>query len=177
MSDADCHIVAYGIESMLNSSLKILIILCVGALIGYFREVVIAMFVFGGIRKFAGGYHSSSHLGCLSVMLFICLCPIPLFGVEVRVAGWVWLAIAVYALYEVIRYAPRNSRVNPIYDQGILRRKRVGSLIVTGLAVVFLALYPGNELRWLVAMPLFIEALTISPLFYGKKDKTDGEAS
>lgn len=163
LSESECHIVEYGIQLMLNTSLKVLVILVVGAVLGHFQEVVIAMFVFGSIRNFAGGYHSDTHLGCLSVMLFICLCPIPLFRVGIGLAKWIWLAISLYSAYAIIRYAPRNSKVNPIHDPRILKRKRVGSLIVLGIYLLFLAFCPSSNLRWLVAMPLFIEALTISP--------------
>lgn len=161
----------YGIEVMLNTSLKVLALLVIGAILGRFREVVIAMFVFGSIRNFAGGYHSKTHLGCFSVMLFVCLCPIPFLGVELHPAGVVWAAVSVYSIYEVIRYAPRNSAVNPIYDSRILKKKRVGSLIVVGAYILFLICFPESSIKWLVALPMFVEAVTISPLFYNKQEK------
>lgn len=170
LEDEEYPIVEYGIQLFLNTSLKVIIIFLIGAAIGYFKEVVIAMFVFGSIRNFAGGFHCKTDLGCFSVMLFICLSPIPMFNIDIRLAQLMWGIIAVYSLYQVLRYAPRNSKVNPICDKRILKRKRIRSLIVTGIYVLFLMLYPGTWLRWLVAMPLFIEAVTISPMFYRREE-------
>ena len=164
LSEEQVHIVEYGIEVMLNTSLKVIGILVISTILGCFKEVVIAMFVFGSIRNFAGGYHSSTHLGCFSAMLLTCLSPLPFLGVELAVAKWIWGAISVYSMYEIIRYAPRNSKVNPIHDRRILKRKRVGSLVVIGLYVLFLVFCPSSKWGWWVAMPMFIEAVTISPL-------------
>lgn len=170
----DIPIVEYGIQLFLNTSVKVTGILLIGAIIGYFKEVAIAMFVFGSIRNFAGGYHSQTDPGCFSVMLCICLSPIPMFMIPLQLAKWIWGVVAVYSLYQVIRYAPRNSTVNPIYDMQILKRKRIGSLIVTGIYVLFLIFYPGSWLRWLVAMPLLIEAITISSVIYGRRGDSIG---
>ena len=168
LSDEQVHVVEYGIEVMLNTSLKVLGILMIGAILGCFKEVVIAMFVFGSIRNFAGGYHSSTHFGCFSAMLLTCLSPLPFWDVELGTARWIWGAISVYSMYEIIRYAPRNSKVNPIHDPQILKRKRVGSLVAIGLYVLFLFFCPSSKWGWLVAMPMFIEAVTISPLLCDK---------
>lgn len=169
MDCADKHIVEYGIQLMLNTSLKVVIILIVGNTLGHFKEVVIAMSVFGGIRYFEGGYHCKTDIGCLSVMLLASLSPILFFGIEVRIAQYIWRMIIVYSLYETIRYAPRNSKVNPIYDLQILSRKRSGSIIVVGIASIFIIIYPQNNVCWLVVIPMFIESVSISPIFYGKK--------
>lgn len=166
MDDAESHIVAYGIELMLNTSLKVIAIFVIGAAMGYLREVAVAMAVFGGVRYFAGGYHCRTDLGCFSVMLFVCLCPIPFMRMDVDIARWIWGVIVIYSLYEIIRYAPRNSKVNPIYDSLILRKKRVGSIITSVVAVLLIAVYPNDNVRWLVAMPVFVEAVTLSPMFY-----------
>uniref|UniRef100_UPI004056A8C7 accessory gene regulator ArgB-like protein n=1 Tax=Acetatifactor sp. TaxID=1872090 RepID=UPI004056A8C7 len=174
LEDADAPIVEYGIQLFLNTSLKVIGIFVIGAIIGHFKKVVIAMFVFGSIRNFAGGRHCQTDFGCFSVMLCICLSPIPMFPVPLHLAQWIWGGIAVYSLYQVIRYAPRNSTVNPICDVRILKRKRIGSLVVTGMYVLLLIFYSEPWLRWLVAMPLFIEAVTISPVFY-KKVKNEGK--
>lgn len=168
-----CHIqddeypfVVYGIRLLFNTSIKVSLILLIGLVTGHFKEVLIAMSVFGCIRNFAGGYHCKTDIGCFCVMLFICVCPIFFIHIEPQVDRWIWYGISIYAVYEIIRYAPRNSKVNPIYDLKLLKRKRTGSLVVSAVAVIAVLFYPENNLRWLVAVPLFIEAFTLSPFFY-----------
>ena len=173
MSEEDCHIVEYGMESMLNSSVKILIILCVGMLFGHLPEVFTAMFVFGVIRKFAGGYHSHSHLGCLGAMLLIDFCPMLFMHLD---GAWVrpfWAILAIYTLYEIIRYAPRNSLVNPIYDERLLLRNRVGSIVTTCAAILFVMVSPSVKWGWIVMLASFAEAVTISPLVFESTKKSE----
>ncbi len=169
MSEEQFHIVEYGIQLLLNTSLKILTIGVIGGILGYFNEVVIAMFVFGSIRYFAGGYHFKTDMGCLGFMLLMCLSPIPMFRVELYLSKWIWRAISIFSIYEILRYAPRNSKVNPILDYRILKKKRVGSLAVLMIWLLFISLCQSSDIGWLISIPMFVETVTISPLLCGTK--------
>lgn len=169
MDDAEYCIVAYGIQSILSSAVKALVILGVGVISGYFTEVLVSMLVFGWIRHFAGGFHCKTNIGCLGAMLFICFFPIAMFNVKMKIAKWIWLLLLLYSIYEIARYAPRNSVVNPINDIAVLKKKRIGSLISVGIAGIILVLCRDGNIKWLVTLPLFCEAVTISPIFFRKR--------
>lgn len=169
LNEDESDIVRYGIETTLNTSTKMVILLIVGAVLHRFSETVITLTVFGALRSFAGGYHCKTHLGCLGTMLLISLSPIAFEQLSFTWALPLWIAMMTYAVYEIVRYAPRNSEVNPIYDEGILRKKRRGSLLVCRIIVVLVILIPNNHFRWLAVLPLFAEAVTVSPMFYKKK--------
>lgn len=174
MDDAESNVVEYGVQLMLNTSIKIIIILLVGVVLGYLKEVVVSMWVFGCIRYFAGGYHCKTDIGCLGVMLAISLSPMLFFDIEERISWWIWSFIIVYSMYQTVRYAPRNSKVNPIYDMQILSRKRKGSVIVVGIAIMVICFNSQNALCWLVAIPMFVEAVAISPIFYREERMSMG---
>ncbi len=164
MEESEYHIVEYGIELMLNTTWKLAGLFLIGLAIGHLQEVVVAMAVFGSVRYFAGGFHSDTDLGCFGAMLFICLCPIPLCGVEGMAAYIISTVLVIYSLYEIVCYAPCISKVNPIRNPEILRNKRRGSLIVSVLYAVFVLVCIDVRWRWLVTIPLFLEAFSISPL-------------
>ena len=169
MDDAEYCIVAYGIQSILSSAVKVLVIFLTGAISGYYKEAVVSLSVFGEIRRYAGGYHCKTNIGCLGAMLFICFFPIMMFDVNTEIAKWVWLSILIYSTYEIVRYAPRNSVVNPISDFVILKKKRIRSLISLGIAAIILILCGDGNIKWLVSLPLFCEAVTISPILSKKR--------
>ena len=78
--------------------------------------------------------------------------------------GWIpWVSglMAIYSIYKVLRYAPCNSRVNPIEDVKILKLKRVGSIAEVIIVNAGVLLGFSTEMKWLIGLPLFIEAILI----------------
>lgn len=132
IDDAECHIAEYGIKVMLNTSSKVISIFLIGSILGYSKEVMITLTTFCSMRWFAGGYHCKTDLGCFFTMLFVCLFPISLLEIDFNIIGWIWPVIMIYSSYEIIRYAPRNSRVNPIIDSHILLKKKMRTYILLG---------------------------------------------
>lgn len=57
-------VMEYGIELILDSAIKLIVYLIIGGVIGKFKEVLFAILIFGIIRKFAGGFHAKTGMGC-----------------------------------------------------------------------------------------------------------------
>lgn len=57
-------ILVYGMELILDSAIKLIVYLIIGAAFGKFKEVLFAVSIFGIIRKFAGGIHAKTGMGC-----------------------------------------------------------------------------------------------------------------
>ena len=152
---------------LFNILIKFSGLLLIGAAIGHFGDVLICMLTFCSMRYMAGGYHARTHIGCFLVMMVPCLFPVVLKEAGISCIPLIWIGMLIYSGYEILRYAPRNSIVNPITDHRILKRKRIGS--IAGYIVVTAAVCAcqDNYLRWLLIIPLFFEAITISPLLYG----------
>lgn len=162
-------VTACGVELMLNTFSKILVLLLLGAAAGKLGETVLTLAVFGGMRYFAGGYHCSTDAGCLGFMLCMCLAAILL---EQAAPPAIFLApVLSFAVCGIVRYAPRNSAVNPVTDSRVLLRKRRGSLICLALLVTVIFMIQPLGMKWLVAAPLFIEALTVSEIFNKRRTK------
>lgn len=161
VSEEDYPIVLYGIQVLLNTSLKVLGILLVGALLHRLVAVAISMAVFCSMRYWTGGWHSKSHLGCFCTMLIPCVCPSLLMGMDGEWVPWVIGGMMVYSIYRVLRYAPCNSEVNPIMDSEILASKRLGGIfelvgILAGISMCF-----DMERQWLIVFPLFVNAVLL----------------
>lgn len=162
VSEGEYAIVLYGLEVMFNTSLKLAGIILTGIVLGVFWEVLLSMAVFCSMRYWAGGWHSETHMGCFSAMLAFCVSPAFLQNIE---AVWVmplWIGMILYSIYKILRYAPQNSKINPITDESILRKKRIGAIIECMLLAVVICVCPVTAIRWLLVMPLFFEAVTLS---------------
>ena len=163
MEPEQFEIVVYGINLFFNTTLKICGLLMIGILLSCFTEVVVVLTVFCGMRYFAGGIHCKTDLGCFGMMLVTCFLPILLMRLDIHWALPVWVLMAVFSAFAVIKYAPRNSEVNPVADPVILKRKRIGGLVLCGILIIVAILCGDTGLRWLLMTPMFVEAMTILP--------------
>lgn len=160
--DEDYNIVFYGIQVLLNTLLKIFSILFIALLLHQFFTVLISMTVFCSMRYWTGGWHSKSHLGCFCTMLISCLIPSFFVGIHGEWAEWLLKGIMIYSAYRVFRYAPCNSKVNPIEDPKLLHRKRIGSIIETAGLLIITFVCPDIEIGWLMVLPSFANAIMLT---------------
>jgi len=169
LSESQYHIVAYGLELMIGGAFKILALLLAGAAFHCLPTVIAMMVVFGLLRSLAGGYHSSTHLGCLGGMFVVCFSPVLCAGLELRIAQILWIPMLIYSTYQFIKYAPRRSKVNPIYDARILKRKRIGSLVANFLVIALVIFFCNYSFCWILVNSLFAEAVLISAAVVDRK--------
>lgn len=161
VSEEDYPIILYGIQVFFNTSLKVLGVLLAGALLHCFIAVLISMTVFCSMRYWTGGWHSKSHLGCFSSMLIIGVSPALFMKLDGGWIPWVLGCMLIYSAYKILRYAPCNSKVNPIEDLKILKNKRIGSIIeLIGLSIAVIVV--GDvEVKILILIPLFADAFLV----------------
>lgn len=158
VSEEEYPVVLYGIQVLLNTSLKILGILLIGVILHRLPAVCISMAVFCSMRHWTGGWHSDSHIGCFCTMLLPCVCPSLVMRFTGEWVSWALGGMLLYSIYAVMRYAPCNSKVNPVTNPGILARKRFGGIVELVGIIAGTIVYFDMETRWLVVLPLFINA-------------------
>lgn len=167
IDESQYPIVIYGIELFLNTTLKVMGILATGVVLGMFAEVLLAMVAFCGMRHWTGGYHCKTHIGCFSVMALVCLGTALVSKINFEGAVIVQFLMICHSVWMIYRYAPRNSEKNPITDEKILRRKRKGSFLWLVCNVIIINFCKINT-RWLIILPVFVETMLLSLMFYKK---------
>lgn len=161
VSQENYPIILYGIQVMLNTSLKVAGILLTGAMLRRLPQVILSTVAFCSMRYWTGGWHSKSHLGCFCTMLIPCVGPSLLTGISGEWVSWVMGGMAIYSVYKVWRYAPYNSMVNPIEDERSIQRKKIGAIVETGCLLGIILLLKNVEIGLLIINPLCIEAILI----------------
>lgn len=85
-------IMVYGMELILDSTIKLIVYLLIGVAVGKFKEVLFAVSVFGIIRKFAGGIHAKTGIGCF----FLTGMVITVSVISPRIISGNWLILSVF---------------------------------------------------------------------------------
>ncbi|MDE7045658.1 MAG: accessory gene regulator B family protein, partial [Acetatifactor sp.] len=89
-------------------------------------------------------------------MLIPCVCPPLVMGIYGEWVPWVMGCMLIYSIYKVLRYAPCNSKVNPIEDMGVLKAKRIGSIAELFTLSMLAVFHANEEFKVLVLIPLCV---------------------
>lgn len=162
VSEEDYPIVVYGIQVLFNTSFKVAGILLAGLILHRFFAVLIGTIVFCSMRYWTGGWHSKSHLGCFCSMLIACVLPAFFIGTGGKEISWVLGCMLIYSVYKILRYAPCNSKENPIYDVKVMKIKRIGSVTEALALSVMAVMLRKSGLELLITIPLFMDALLLN---------------
>lgn len=169
-------ILIYGLQTIFNSSVKIAVILLLGACVNRIWGVLVSMTVFCSMRYWTGGYHSKSHLGCFTAMLIPCF--LPSFLTDIKGSGVVVLfwVMGSLSLCMVLRYAPVNSRRNPVLDFKILCKNRICGILECVCLLGSAIIIHNTQMGWLILVPLFADGVLLLPGEAGKNVKACKEA-
>lgn len=159
-NETELEVVAYGLELILGTLLKYVVLLGIGQLINKGMEVAVILFLIAVFRIFAGGVHGKTSLGCFLYMLMVCVVSVMLsqlsLGLDYLIQG-LGYAVCFYVVYQ---YVPLQSLKNPVCDTHIIKRKKLGAfLVVSGSSI--LAIAAGEGMKWIFLYPMIIECTAI----------------
>lgn len=153
----DREVVEYGIEIFLETIIKFVILICIGAVIGRFTETLLILAVFSGIRISAGGIHARTSMGCTVTMLLVVV--VSLIAAD-KVLIPIWGSAMCFGISTliIIRYSPNGSQANELLDKEEKINKRKWALLIV---LFFCILSILAEYRSLILTAVFLEMATI----------------
>lgn len=91
------QIYLYGIELCISSIINIILIVCVGAVLGCFVESLIFLICFISLRQFTGGYHADTYLKCnlFFVITFVFVISLTKFTIVRLSLPWIIIRIII----------------------------------------------------------------------------------
>ncbi len=157
--------IRYGLEAIYLSLTKVVVILLVSLLLGLFKEAVILLFFFNGLRSFAFGIHATKSWMCwiASSLLFIGL---PYVCLHINLPLVIQYFVLAVTLICFLLYAPADTKKRPLVRKN--RRIKFKLLTIT-VAVIYILLYFYTNsmfLRNVIMCSMLLEAVLIHPLTY-----------
>jgi len=136
--EEDIDMIRYSLEAILWEVEKIIILVLVFALMGYLDYFLFTCLVVIPIRILAGGYHSQTAIGCLSITFigfFLAIIVMPKLPLT---SGWI-IALAVFSLSVTLIAAP----MYPLERAALIKtdnngKKKVLALVITALWLIFI---------------------------------------
>lgn len=162
------EIVAYGIEIKLETYTKMIIFFVIAVITDTFPETCVIFGCFCGLRRFAGGKHLKSSLGCFGASALVWLISIVLGRFSIPI-GFLVLGMIVSILM-CWNYAPADTKNNPIIDQEYRRRRKLIATAVTVICLIIMLIIKNYKYKIYIVIPVMIEALSLIQI-HSKKNK------
>lgn len=152
--------IRYGLELFLDSIGKLTIYIIVAKLLGCFPEMVLLIFIFGGLRLLAGGMHMNTSLGCFMVsgIVFVGGARISMYMENNMI---IFIVVMCLSLMLVYIYAPSGTINNPINPETYKALKHK-SLLFIGTAI-FVGIYLKGVYQNIIMVGISCVVLTIIP--------------
>lgn len=135
------EVIAYGIYGILQIGMSILLVIIFGIIFNVLIEALIMSFGISMLRKYSGGVHSNSSLGCLIIGTLVCiLIPILINNLNISLNFTMLISICIFLFSYIVIYklAPVDSVNKPI--KKIERRKKLKKRSIQILTIYLLIL-------------------------------------
>ena len=149
----------YGVELILNSVLKIVVYLIVGRFLEKLKELIVAIILFGFLRKISGGKHSKTNMGCFLITGCILILSIYIPYV-LDLAGILYLFISLMICAIYIKCAPMDEYYQEKGREDEKKKQKIKTVIWVSILLI-LGYFINEYWKMLILSICFLQAITL----------------
>lgn len=155
----------YGLEGLYLTITKLIIIIIIALIFGIFKEVIILILIFNGIRLTAFGVHARKSIDCLiSSSLFFLIFPILCIKLTIPLLIKKILFIPLVLLIGI--YAPADTEKRPLKNKKKRNIYKICSIIISIIYMSLSLIIKDNTLSNCFIFALIIQIIVVLPITY-----------
>lgn len=176
-SEEERQVVQYGMEIVLDTAMKIAVILLAGLATGKLPAFAASLACFCSLRYWAGGIHCKTSFRCLVAMLAVCTGSVySAFWLEQFGEAPFWMA-AVFGCLCLALFAPGETGKSGFLSQKKRLQKKLGAVLWMAGGVILAVIINHSWWRWVLITPMFIEAISVIPCEMRKEKRHEERES
>ena len=165
LSKKDIDKMRYGLEGLYLTVTKIIFILIVSIVLNIFKETILLIIIFNGIRFTAFGVHAKRSIDCLisSTLFFI---GFPLLCIKLNIPDIIKYISFIPILILIVIYAPSDTVKRPLNDK---KKRMIYKFISVLISIIYMFLsivIKDNTLSNSFLFALVIQVIVILPITY-----------
>jgi accessory gene regulator B len=171
VSEEDLEKIYYGIQVILLTISKDILLLITAYLLGVLKYTIIAVIVFGILRTFASGVHAKSTLPCI-IFSFTSFLGNVYLSLDLSLNTISKSILFAISFILILLYAPGDTEERPLVSKKLRRNLKIKSIIVVITFYIVTLLIKSNIYSNLITFSILEESLIITPMVYkllGKK--------
>ncbi len=157
--------IRYGLEAIYLSLTKVVVILLITLLLGIFKEAVLLLLLFNGLRSTAFGLHASKSWMCWisSSILFI---GFPYLCIYLQVPLYIHYIMISLSILCFLLYAPADTKKRPLVRKNRRIKFKILTLIISSIYIIIFFYTKSILLKNMITCSMLIESVLIHPFTY-----------
>lgn len=165
LSQKDKDKIKYGLEGLYLTITKLIFIIIISIILGIFKEVVLLLLTFNGIRLTAFGVHAKRSIDCLiSSSLFFILTPYICINLIIPIIIKEIMFIPLVVMIGIL--APADTEKRPLINKKKRTIYKVLSIIISIIYMTLSIVIKNNTLSNCFIFALFIQIIIMLPITY-----------
>lgn len=165
LSQRDIDKIKYGLEGLYLTITKLIFIIIVSIILGIWKETLLLIIIFNGIRLTAFGVHAKRSIDCLiSSTLFFILFPIICIKLSIPLIVKVILFIPLTVLIGI--FAPADTEKRPLINKKKRKIYKMLSIIISIIYMTIAIVIKDNTLSNCFIFAIVIQIIIMLPITY-----------
>ena len=165
LSQRDIDKIKYGLEGLYLTITKLIFIIIVSIILGIWKETLLLIIIFNGIRLTAFGVHAKRSIDCLiSSTLFFILFPIICIKLTIPLIIKVILFIPLTVLIGI--FAPADTEKRPLINKKKRKIYKILSIIISIIYMTIAIVIKNNIFSNCFIFAIVIQIIIMLPITY-----------
>ena len=165
LSQRDIDKIKYGLEGLYLTITKLIFIIIVSIILGIWKETLLLILIFNGIRLTAFGVHAKRSIDCLiSSTLFFILFPIICIKLTIPLIVKVILFIPLTVLIGI--FAPADTEKRPLINKKKRKIYKMLSIMISIIYMTIAIVIKNNTLSNCFIFAIVIQIIIMLPITY-----------
>lgn len=170
VDDERAEVINYGIQLIIGEIPKILLLFVVAFILKIGWLTVFAFFAILPYKKYSGGFHLKTHLGCiigtcLFYFLTVYMSKYIVFE-QAYIKYIIILAIWIFSMIMVKLYAPADTENLPILSEKERRYKKIMSYVTLTITLILAIIITNNIISNILIIGTFLQTISITKIAY-----------
>lgn len=170
VDDERAEVINYGIQLIIGEIPKILLLFAVAFILKIGWLTVFAFFAILPYKKYSGGFHLKTHLGCiigtcLFYFLTVYMSKYIVFE-QAYIKYIIILAIWIFSMIMVKLYAPADTENLPILSEKERRYKKIMSYVTLTITLILATIITNNIISNILIIGTFLQTISITRIAY-----------
>lgn len=170
IDDERAEVIKFGLSILIGEVPKLILLFVVSWVLGILPYTALFFLIISPYRKFSGGIHLKTHIGCiLGTTLFFCgtaylskIIVIPSLELKLVISVFVWI----FSICVVKLYAPADTENIPILRKKDRKNKRIISYILVSTMMILANLINNRIISNMLILGVLVQSISICKITY-----------
>lgn len=170
VDDERAEVINYGIQLIIGEIPKIILLFAIAFILKIGWLTVFAFFAILPYKKYSGGFHLKTHLGCIigTCLFYFLTVYISKYIVfeQAYIKYIIILAVWIFSMIMIKLYAPADTENLPILSERERKYKKIMSYVTLTITLILATIITNNIISNILIIGTFLQTISITKIAY-----------